>query len=133
MRRSRLISALKKELGSALSLWPLLLASLAVAWLLVGGTSAAPSPFQSPISPLPTPTPTSPTASPIPTSQPALAPPAEVEAPLPTPTEVESLPSAVPLAAPAGPSVRMVAALVVGAVILGLMVGGALAQLTRRW
>ena len=131
MRRSRLISALRKELGSALSLWPLVITSLAVAWLLTGGTSAAPSLFQSPISPVPTPTPTSPTASPIPTSQPALAPPAKVESP--PPAEAKPPVSAVPLAAPAGPSARTVAALVVGAVILGLMVGGALAQLTRRW
>ena len=131
MRRSRLISALRKELGSALSLWPLVIASLAVAWLLTGGTSAAPSLFQSPISPLPTPTPASPAASPIPTSQPALAPPAKAESP--PPAEAKPPASAVPLAAPAGPSARTVAALVVGAVILGLMVGGALAQLTRRW
>ena len=131
MRRSRLISALRKELGSALSLWPLVIASLAVAWLLTGGTSAAPSLFQSPISPVPTPTPTSPAAPPIPTSQPALAPPAKAESP--PPAEAKPPASAVPLAAPAGPSARTVAALVVGAVILGLMVGGALAQLTRRW
>ena len=131
MRRSRLISALRKELGSALSLWPLVITSLAVAWLLTGGTSAAPSLFQSPISPLPTPPPASPAAPPIPTSQPALAPPAKVESP--PPAEVKPPVSAVPLAAPAGPSARTVAALVVGAVILGLMVGGALAQLTRRW
>ena len=131
MRRSRLISALRKELGSALSLWPLVITSLAVAWLLTGGTSAAPSLFQSPISPLPTPTPASPAASPIPTSQPALAPPAKAESP--PPAEAKPPASAVPLAAPAGPSARTVAALVVGAVILGLMVGGALAQLTRRW
>ena len=131
MRRSRLISALRKELGSALSLGPLVITSLAVAWLLTGGTSAAPSLFQSPISPVPTPTPTSPTASPIPTSQPALAPPAKAESP--PPAEAKPPVSAVPLAAPAGPSARTVAALVVGAVILGLMVGGALAQLTRRW
>ena len=131
MRRSRLISALRKELRSALSLWPLVITSLAVAWLLTGGTSAAPSLFQSPISPLPTPTPASPAASPIPTSQPALAPPAKAESP--PPAEAKPPASAVPLAAPAGPSARTVAALVVGAVILGLMVGGALAQLTRRW
>jgi len=131
VRRSRLISALRKELGSALSLWPLVIASLAVAWLLTGGTSAAPSLFQSPISPLPTPTPASPAALPIPTSQPALAPPAKAESP--PPAEAKPPASAVPLAAPAGPSARTVAALVVGAVILGLMVGGALAQLTRRW
>ena len=131
MRRSRLISALRKELGSALSLWPLVITSLAVAWLLTGGTSAAPSLFQSPISPLPTPTPASPAALPIPTSQPALAPPAKAESP--PPAEAKPPASAVPLAAPAGPSARTVAALVVGAVILGLMVGGALAQLTRRW
>ena len=131
MRRSRLISALRKELGSALSLWPLVITSLTVAWLLTGGISAAPSLFQSPISPLPTPTPASPAAPPIPTSQPALAPPAKVESP--PPAEAKPPASAVPLAAPAGPSARTVAALVVGAVILGLMVGGALAQLTRRW
>lgn len=131
MIRSRLVNFLRRELGAALSLWPLLIASLAVAWLLMGGTFAAPSLFQSPVPPVATPTSASPAAPPIPTSQPALAPPAEAESPLPAETEAPI--SAVPLAAPAGPSARTVAALVVGAVILGLIVGGALAQLTRRW